>query len=422
MDARVQLNASADLSNNGPTAEEIKAMKSTTLFIGVPDDLAGANRYVLDGGRLIIFSIEGEDVKPLEEFRWSVPARVEWWRWQHDELLRKHLFERLPTFVGAMIGRVPNSERHKTAADKFTAIFRSVCELSNFDTRSFQFLSKDNLFTKNSFKNYRWVDDGIPMEQVQDALKGKEAFIVAAGPSLTDALPHIKRARESENPPVLLCAGRSYKLLALHGIMPDWVVEVEMFEWDHKIWTFAPPPDPDAILAFPLCVCPEVVTDWPSRKCVLIDLNMQALMGFKCGFSGGNSILHWLMNTASFLGCDPITMIGADLSYPKGSKDTHAEGTFHPWPKSVQVSEHSPQDEMWLPGNDGELVKSSPAYQNFATLCSIIASKTGKKFRNASLHGLKIEGAPVFDLASWGATESSDTPLSPPHAINQVVS
>ena len=156
------------------------------------------------------------------------------------------------------------------------------------------------------------------------------------------------------------------------------------------------------------------------------DMETAAILGREDHILGGNSVSHHTLNfAAQILKCEPLILVGIDLSYPKPR--THAAGTTpEGWPEEQTKKDAEYQDELWVPctgkGDDfhdkchrtpaalggGKFlpsriieVRSSFAYQNFATLFSILIQKHGKKAFNACPNGQKIEGAEYLDLSKY---------------------
>lgn len=342
--------------------------------------------------------------------------------WQSDRQLTRLMHDAMELWKGAqVIGDQSKFERIAT-------IMHHLVELHNFEVHSAGVLTKDRLPTRNALRNFRWIEDGLSLKRVRGKGKGSFAFIIAAGPSLNKQWGLLRALRKARKDCPFIIVGRSYKKAMLEGVWPDFVVEVEQYDWDAEIFTFAPPPpSPDTVLAFTLSTTPKVPRLWPSQKLVLVDHNTAELFQpemklHEDSVDGGNSVLHHCFNVASILECDKVYIAGADLGYPMGTaEDTHAEGTFHAWPTDVVKAEHSHQEPVTLEGNDGKPLLSSGPYRNFGVLLSIMIDRAKKKLPALEVYsfserGLKVDGVSYVDLKEFLCSQLKPPPSgsSPP--------
>jgi len=397
--------------------EFASSVKSLLLYAGPPreDECEGIEALKKEGGKVIFF------LTPEEKKVYTLKPDEAGVTWENDALLQKWLMENMAIWTGGQIG---GSSREK--ASQFAAVLGEVINLTNFDTRSLEFLSKDNEPARNIYRNYRWVEDGIPLRRAKGMGQNAVVFIVAAGPSLNKQWETLARIQRERADTTFIVCGRSYARAMEAGIIPDFVVEVEQFEWNDRIFMFAPKPHPTTILCAPLTACPGVMSAWPARRMILMDHNMAQFMKLELGtdsIDGGNSILHHMFNLAMFLGSTNVVLAGADLSYPPGSTDTHADGTFPAWPRPILVAEHNRQEPLMLPSTDGSMVEASQPYKNFCLFLEMQIATHRKakpvlRVYNASAHGQKIEGTEFKELTEWltpllPAPSSSPPPSSP---------
>lgn len=392
-------------------------VRKNVLHVGLPASKEGIDQYHKDGGKIFFF------VTPEEKPKLTLEGQDCGVTWISDEAVKKFLFDHWPMWAGWQI--VGNEG---DLMKKLASIMFELVELANFDTRSITYLTKDNTPTKNALQNFRWVDDGIKLSRARGRGAGTVGVVIAAGPSLNAKWQDIKRFQQSNPERVcVIVAGRSYKKCMEEGIVPQFVYEVEQFEWDDKIWQFAPTPHPDTKLVFPLSVCPGVPRAWPAERICAIDHNTAAMFGWKIredSIDGGNSVLHHMFNWALWLKCSPIILCGADLAYPNGFKeDTHANGTFHPWPSDILKGEKTHQEPMTVKAMDGGTVQSSLPYQNFRLFLEIQIERgrkelEGLKVYNTSERGQYIAGTTYIDSKEleslWKQPSTSPEPSSVP--------
>lgn len=310
--------------------------------------------------------------------------------------------------------------------NRFAMVFAKVTQLINFDTRSGEVLNLAVNPTSNVLFNMPYalpVDPErvkhVDFDSLKGQGKGRPAYLVSAGPTLEDMIPHLKRLQDTG---LILSVGRSYKLLRQHGIRVDYAFSCEMFAWDSVIFDDVGDVG-DTVMCYPPVCAPTTVQKWPGKRCCMWDINTAELVNRKTWIIGGNSVSHHMINFAvQVLEASPLILIGADMSYPKNR--THAQGTFHAWPKESGENEQEYHGgEEWYPSNGkGELetgcfkiqadprkaapigpilVRTSPAYLNFLRLTEILLARHKTKAWNTSPGGVVIEGAPYLDLATY---------------------
>jgi len=261
------------------------------------------------------------------------------------------------------------------------------------------------------------------MEDYVGKGKGKTAFCVSAGPSLKHALPHLKRLQDDA---VIVCVGRTYKLLRAHGIRVDYTLECEMFDWDSVIFNdLTKESVGDTIFLYPPVCAPATVKKWPGKSLCTFDLNAAELVGNRQAMTGGNSVSHHIYNwAAEILKCDNVILVGQDLSYTEPTGETHAPGSTPDFPEAQKTEDACQQNEAWDecqtqegPFNgdathriqviaEGEgmspfgpvHVRTSPAYQCFRDLLDILIKRHKVKTYNACPNGLKINRAEYVNL------------------------
>jgi len=397
----------------------IENSKQLLLFCGLPKQGDNIAAFRKDGGSVIYFI--QPDQKDELVFRPGDRAIL----WESDEKVKRWLHENAPQWIGAQIGG------DEGIAQQLAQLLGQIVDLHNFDQSSLEFLTKDAMPTRNALRNFRYLEDGIPLKRAKGMGKGHAAILMMAGPSLDAQWGELRRLRCVDQH-VFICAGRTYRKAMQEQVPPDFVIEVEQFPWDDKIFTFAAPPPDHAILCAPLTTCPGVLRAWPGKRMILTDHNTAKLFeseGFKVGedsIDGGNSILHHAFNLSLWLGCNPILFAGVDLGYPQGETqpETHASGTFPPWPNEILTCERNLQDPLTVEGNDGQPLRSSPGYKNFALFCEMQVQKAKSadpdlRVFTFSPRGQKMSGVDSIPIHTWRnglCSPASSSPGSSPAA------
>lgn len=382
------------------------------LFLGIPKNGENPRKFKEDGGKLMWI------LTPEEQAKFDTYADEPVLVWVNDAQFRRSLFDRFDMWVGVTL--VGDMERMPRVA----AILKEIVELNNFENRSAEILTKDRQPTRNALRNFKWVDDGIAIKRVRGRGKGIPAVLIAAGPSLNSQWGLLRELRKAKPGIPFIIVGRTYKKAMAEGVWPDFVVEVEQYEWDSDIFMFAPEPPPDCIFAFTLAACPKLARVWQGPKMALVDHNTAQLFEpemklHEDSVDGGNSVLHHCFNVAKILGSNPLYLAGVDFGYPNGTaEETHATGTFHAWPGDILKAENIHQEALELPANDGGMVRSSQPYRNFGTLLSVQIERAKMTLPELQVfsfspRGLKVDGVVYKDLKETLCESLPKLPVPP---------
>lgn len=238
----------------------------------------------------------------------------------------------------------------------------------------------------------REVCASVPgVEVLFDRFKGVPLILVGAGPSLDDALAHLKAVEERA---LLFAVGTALRPLLRHGLESHLAIIV----------------DPQPIVArqlegatgfCPLIFLPtaskEAVAAYPGLKLAAFQVGHPQVEELARGLGRplietGGSVATAALDIAIRMGANPIILVGQDLAYVNGN--SHAHGTIHGelgGPLRIFTK---------VPGNNGEEVESAVSWN----ICRRwierrIAREKGRiNFINTSLVGARIEGTQVVPV------------------------
>lgn len=247
------------------------------------------------------------------------------------------------------------------------------------------------LMKQNLAANREICASALGVERLFGNFRGVPLFLLAAGPSLSNALPHLKMAAERA---LLFAVGTALKPLLAHGIVPHLAIIT----------------DPSPAVArqvegidasFPLIFLPtaskEAVASYKGPK----------LAAFQAGHSGveelarrlghplietGGSVATAALDIAIRMGANPIVFVGQDLAYVDGF--SHADGTVHgEFIGPVRIFAKAP-------GNGGGEVITSASWNAYRRWIErrIEGEKERIDFINTSLEGARIAGTRVWPL------------------------
>ena len=165
-----------------------------------------------------------------------------------------------------------------------------------------------------------------PLFEIKDFYKGKTAVIVSAGPSLDKNIETIKKYRDNI---VLIVVGTAMKSIAQHGITPDFLCIIELFDSSKQI---------EGLDLSQVNFVTEPASNKNYRKFKFRHVYSHTSANFPVNhfwsklsgidiseyFSKG-TVSYTALNVARILGCSKIVMVGQDLAYLEGqcySKDS----------------------------------------------------------------------------------------------------
>lgn len=83
--------------------------------------------------------------------------------------------------------------------------------------------------------NLIYTLEETPLNEFKDIYKGKTALIISAGPSLDANIETIKKNRDKV---IIFCVGTAFKSLASHGIKPDFLNIIEIYDVTGQVKDF----------------------------------------------------------------------------------------------------------------------------------------------------------------------------------------
>lgn len=165
----------------------------------------------------------------------------------------------------------------------------------------------------------------------QNKFKNVPCVIVTAGPSLANAIEHLKAIKQNC---LIMAVDTSFRSLTKRGVDPHFVNAHDAnangqnffkgIETD-SIGVFVNYINPLTINAFQgniafYYVRDEGVPTYQTMAMACDDENRKDGSFLQSGITGGSSVAHTAMYVSLYLGCNPITFVGLDLSYPNLEK------------------------------------------------------------------------------------------------------
>jgi len=239
------------------------------------------------------------------------------------------------------------------------------------------------------------------------------AIIVSSGPSL-DKNVHLLKKYE-DNALILSCDG-SYTTLVKHDIKPHIIGSVERVYKTYDVFYSHREFDKEILLVAPAVVRSEIVNKFVGNTVSLFKdkdsfgiLMDQMSMNTKGTLWCGSSVAHLLLSFADSIGCNPIILIGQDLSY------SH-EGISHAGDSEVKEIKQVNEAKVWLKGNYTEKVPSTHIWEKFLITFREMIAQSNKQVINATEGGAYIEGTEI-DLFTNVLEKYCLNKIVPPNAV-----
>ncbi len=272
------------------------------------------------------------------------------------------------------------------------------------------------LIQRNAIVNLQVIIKSEGLISYKDYFKNRPAVLIAAGPSLIKNL-HCLAAHTSKG--LIFCVDTAYRIVKEYGIEPDFVAATDPTELNQRHFEGIEP-DERTVLLFESDVYPSIPTGW---KGPLLFINSaKAAINRWIEESGGPyglfdqslSVAHALFTAASWMGCNPVILVGHDLAYSTKGGTTHASGTAlnrslsTPAQQDKCISVHpaafhpqkTQEEIVWIPGVFGDVVPTSKPMHVFLRKLSYLISKSELTVYDATEGGARIEGTEITTLST----------------------
>lgn len=272
-------------------------------------------------------------------------------------------------------------------ADDYSAKIRDrlISEI-HLDFTNREFDSQAPEIVQRLQSTFNLVRDDRDVAELFGAFKGREAFVVATGPSLEQHFERLRGLNSQAQRPLLICVDTAYRPLITQGIRPDIVVSI-----DQRISARHLPPEDtgDIALVYLPMADPSVIEAWQGRRYagysaspVYHQMRQQLPRG---ELYVGGSVIHPAVDLAVRMGAAQVTLFGADFAFPHDK--THAgwdDGDLGP---QLDASRH------WVLDGHGQRIKTQLNFRSY--LCELerfVARHPQVRFYNSSRDGAMIVG------------------------------
>lgn len=267
-------------------------------------------------------------------------------------------------------------------------------------------LAKD--VDRNALRSISTAARSYGVKALKGVFEDVPAIVIGAGPSLTDTLPELRKAQGRA---VLIAVDRALKPLLASGIVPNFVLSIDMEPVLEKLYEGLDIPPEVVLLYDPDCYYqvparykgPRVIYDSMSD----VNIWSRQFLGDHGILAKNLSVGHSAYYLAMHLKCRPIVFVGVDNAFP--AESTHATGV-------VQVDGGKTDEMKWqwitVPGVNGKPVRTNPAFASFVTAFEVAISQLGGQVIQTSRIGARIRGT-----EEMGFSKAFETHLTREHPI-----
>ncbi len=181
---------------------------------------------------------------------------------------------------------------------------------------------------QNCFHNFQASIAAPGINDIKEIAVNEPVLVVAAGPSLDKNIQLIQGIQDSCR---IISVSTALKPLQEAGIEPDYVVAIDPKPVSSTAFENANTSSKTSLIFNP-CIPGNIADQFPEKKLV-IDAQPH-LWKFlsegsipKGGLGDNTSVAHAALHLALHMGCNPIILVGQDLSF-QGDR-SHCSGAFH---------------------------------------------------------------------------------------------
>ena len=271
------------------------------------------------------------------------------------------------------------------------------CEGLKFNTTELQ----GETILVNVLANLPAVLQGSPVLSLLSQAAGVPALLIGPGPSLEEAIPWIRKVKDSA---LLIAVDTAHRILKMQGIQADLVVSLDFTELNYKHFEGFDS-DEAFLIAFP-GIDPRIPQKYlgrtffydhagtvdysPGATQLLQTLESLGPLGRLISYG---STAHSAYHLARLMGCSPIIFTGNDLSFPSDKR--YAEGAMQNELKTDPNPEAMLLDVL---SNDGNSVKTIALYKIYLETFGDLIEGTGGTAVNTSAHGALIRHCPYIPM------------------------
>ncbi|MFQ3619406.1 MAG: 6-hydroxymethylpterin diphosphokinase MptE-like protein, partial [Spirochaetales bacterium] len=320
----------------------------------------------------------------------------------HKEVLLQNLEE-----VKATIFKFrPTFELHSSYFSSIEENFKRIQNRRQINLNTLARFGK--LWVRNLSQNLpRFLQWG-GIEPLEKRFCKLPALILAAGPSLDPVLPYLKKLWERF---LIIAVDTSLAACLRTGVEPDFVVVMDPQYWNTRH------------LDRLSCKNTRLVSEPSTHPSIFRKIQtktylagsifplgkyLEKHLGRRSALGAGGSVATSAWDLARFLGCNPLVLVGLDLSFPQ--KRTHFRGSFFEERVFSLCTRLKPEETFffsylqdggphWVPSNNGSKVLSDMRMKLYRDWFELQAKAYLEvKTLNLSAQGARIRGIETVEM------------------------
>jgi hypothetical protein len=256
------------------------------------------------------------------------------------------------------------------------------------------FFSNDWL--KNFFMNIPQIAESINLDRYEAKFKGIPAVIISAGPSLNKNMHLLNEIKDKA---LIISAGSSINILEKKGIIPHIMVGIDGGEGESRIFNNVR--SDNIYFAYCSSIHYDGLKNYKGPKLYFKPnvLEYNSWFESEVGMStkaicSGASVSNLSLSIARLMGCDPIILVGQDLSY--ANMEVYAEGAVLKEEQDKVLRKNvEDKNKYYIQETDiyGNIVYTVPSMKSIKVYFEdYVKLNQGTVYLNGTEGGLPIDG------------------------------
>lgn len=316
--------------------------------------------------------------------------------------------------------RISRMGKHKAVGYLTASELRECCELNNNSARD----TLQSVIVSNTLCNLAQIQRSPGILNFHNQFVGRPAFVIGLGPSLSTEQIEMLKAKRDEV--IIIAIDAALPLLWDKGLIPHFVALLDPSERPAK--SFDPPIDTTKFYTVASLVAhPETIRKIDPRHLIFYNTwNPENVFlrevihhtGQKRGIFPACALTPGAaFEFAICMGCDPITFLGVDLSFPSPT-ETYAQGTPQ-WKVDFQSKIKFRGGLLLFPDIHGDLVLTHFTFMAFWQYVYDRTNEINRTFINATGAGIldndnisQMDLAKVLDKYAKGPIPDLETNIT----------
>ncbi len=280
-------------------------------------------------------------------------------------------------------------------------IIKSTVNIRTTDILTFDHYAEE--WMQNQLKSLLYVINNPSLLQLRDKFTEIDAIVVAAGPSLSRAIPYLKKVA---NKAIIISVGTALKTLLKNGITPQFSIAIDSSK---KTVTQFDDIALDGTIGILSPMLQTRLLDkfngnafyFSSHNLSIINEWLTLADSFKVmQLAAAGTISITALDCANFFGCKNIYAIGLDLAY-NNDGSTHAKGGIYDSEKAQK------NNTVKVVGNYQDYVTAHPTFSRYITQTANYLSQAKRQkckeinFYNVTDAGAKIDNFKLLNFADF---------------------